>query len=192
MVFFSSHVQMWELDQNEGWKPKNWCFWTVALEKTLESPLDYREIKPVNPKGNRPWILFGRTDAEAEAPIFWSPDANSWLTEKDPDAGKDWRQEKAMTEDEMAGGHHWFNRYEFEQTLGDGEGQGNLTCCSPWGCKKLGMTWILNNNNNIFDEHRCKKSQENINEPNPTTHKKDNKPWLTWIHPRIKSMVHNI
>ena len=100
LVFSSSHVQMWELDHKEGWMPKNWCFWTVVLEKTLESPL-HCKIKPVHPKGNQPWILIERTDAEADAPIFWPPAAKNWLTGKDPDAGKDWKQEKGVTEDEM-------------------------------------------------------------------------------------------
>ena len=98
-VFFSSHVWMWELDYKESWAPMNWCFWTVMLEKTLKSPLDCKEFKPVNPKGNQPWIFIGRTDAEAETPIFWPPDEKNWLLGKDPDAGKDWRQEeKGMTE----------------------------------------------------------------------------------------------
>ena len=102
MVFSSSHVWMWELDHKEGWTPKNWCFWTVVLEKTLESPLDCKEIKPVNSKGNQPWIFIGKTDAEVEAPILWSPDMKSWLINKDPDAGKDRRQEeKGMTKEEM-------------------------------------------------------------------------------------------
>ena len=102
--FSSSHVRMWELDYKEGWTPKKWCFWAVLLEKTLESPLDYKEIQPVNLKGNQPWILFERTNAEGEAPILWPPDVENWLLEKDPDAGKDWRQEeKGMTEDEMVG-----------------------------------------------------------------------------------------
>ena len=104
--FSSSHVQMWELDHKEGWVLKNWCFWTVMLEKTLESPLDCKEIKPVNHKGNQPWIFTGRTDAEGEASIFWPPDVKSWLIEKDPDAGKDLRQEKGRTADEIAGWHH--------------------------------------------------------------------------------------
>ena len=111
----SSHVQMWELDHKEGWAPKNWCFWTAVLEKTLESPLDGEEIKPVNPKGNQPWIVIVRTDAEVEAPILWPPDAKSQLIGKDPDAGKDWGQEeKGTTEDEMVGWHHWLNGHEFE------------------------------------------------------------------------------
>ena len=117
---------------------KNWCFWTVVLEKILESPLDCKEIKPVNPKGNQPWIFTGRTDAEAETSILWPPDAKSWLTGKDPDNEKDWRQEdKRMTEDELAGWHHWLDGYEFEQALGVGDGQGSLVCWSPWGQSQI-------------------------------------------------------
>ena len=112
----SSHVWMWELDSNESWVPKNQCFWTVVLEKTIESPLDCKEIQPVHPKGDRSWIIIGRTDAEAETPILWLPNAKSWLIWKDSDAGKDWRQEeKGMTEDEIVGWHHWLNGHEFEQ-----------------------------------------------------------------------------
>ena len=115
MVFSSSHVWMWELDHKEGWALNNWCFWTVVLEKTLENPLDSKGIKPVNPKGNQPWIFIGRTSAEAEAPILCPPDVKNWLSGKDPDAGKDWRQEeKGMAEDEMVGRHQWLNRHEFE------------------------------------------------------------------------------
>ena len=115
---------MWGLDHKEGWAPKNWCFWTVVLEKTLESPLDRKEIKLVNPKGNQPWIFIGRTDAEAEAPILWPPDVKNWLIRKDPDAGKDWRhEEKGMTEGEMVVWHHWLNGHEFEQALREGKGQ---------------------------------------------------------------------
>ena len=113
--FSGSYVWMWELDYKESWAPKNWCFWTVVLEKTLESLLDCKEIKPVHPKGNQPWMFTGRTDVEAEIPVFWPPDAKSWLIWKDPDAGKDWRQEeKGMTEDEMVGWHHWLNGHDFE------------------------------------------------------------------------------
>ena len=123
---------MWELDHKESWAPKSWCFWTVVLEKTLESPLDCKEIQPVCPKGNQSWIFIGRTDAEAESPILWPPDAKNRLTVKDPDAGKDWGQEeKWATEDEMVGWHHRLNGHEFEQALGGGEGQGRLVCCSP-------------------------------------------------------------
>ena len=116
---------MWELDHKESWVPKYWCFWTV-LEKTFESPLDSKETKSVNPKRNKPWISIGRTDAEAEAPILWSPDAKSRLTGKDPD---EWEpEEKGTTEDEMTGRHHWFNEHELGQILGDNEGQGSLMC----------------------------------------------------------------
>ena len=126
-------------------KSQNWCFWTVVLEKTLESPLDCKEIKPVHPKGNPSWIFMGRTDAEAETSILWPPDVKNWLTGKDPDAGKDWRQEeKGMTEDEMVGWHQWLHGYEFEQSLGVGDGQGSLACCSPWGHQESDTTEWLN------------------------------------------------
>ena len=115
--FSSSHVWMWELDCKEDWAPKNWCFWTVVLEKTLESPLDCKEIQPVHPRGSQSWIFIGRTDAEVEVPLLWPPDVKSWFIGKDPDAGKDWRQEKGMAEGEMAGWHHWSNGHEFEQIL---------------------------------------------------------------------------
>ena len=148
MVFSSGHVWMWELDHEESWTPKNWCFCTVVLEKTLESPLDCKEIQPVNPKGNQPWVFIGRTDAETEAPVLWPPDEKSWLIWKDPDAGKDWRQEeKETTEDEMVGWYHWFDGHEFEQGPGDGEGQGSLACCSSWVHRDLDVTECLNNNN---------------------------------------------
>ena len=122
---------MWELNCKESWALKNWCFWTVVLENTLErSPLDYKEIKPVYPKGNQSWTIIGRTDAEAEAPVLWPPNVKSWHIGKDSNAGKDWREE------EIVGWHHWLNGHEFEQAQGDGEGQGSLACFSPWGCKK--------------------------------------------------------
>ena len=112
--FSSSHVRMWELDYKESWAPKNWCFWTVVLGKTLERPLDCKEIQLIHPKGNQSWMFIGRTDVEAEIPILWPPDAKSWLTGKAPDAGEDWGQEeKGTTEDEMAGWHHWLNGHEF-------------------------------------------------------------------------------
>ena len=139
--FSSSHVWMWELEYKGSWAPKNWCFWTVVLEKTLESPLDSKEIKPVNPKG----IFIGRTDVEAEAQILWPPDVKNWLTGKDPDAGKDWRQEeKGTTEDEMVEWHYLLDGHEFEQALGVGDGQGSLGCGSPWGGKELDTTEWLN------------------------------------------------
>ena len=139
--FSSSQVWMWELDYKESWEPKNWGFWTVVLEKTLESSSDYKEIKPVNPKGNQPWIFIRRTDAEADAPILRPRDMKNWLIEKDPDAGKDWRQEeKRMTEDEIIGWHHQLYGHEFEQSPGVADGQGSLACCSPWGCKEPDMT----------------------------------------------------
>ena len=135
---------MWELDYKESWTPKNWCFWTVVFEKPLENPLDYKEIQPVHPKGNQSWIFIGRTDAEAETPILWSPDAQNWLIGKDPDAEKDWRREKGMTKDEMVRWHHQLDGYEFEQSLGVGDGQGSLARNSPWGHKELDMTEWLN------------------------------------------------
>ena len=127
------------LDHKESWALKNLCFWTVVLEKTLESPLDGKEIKPINPKGNQPWIFTGRTGAESL--ILWPPNAKSWLIEKDPDAEKDWGQEeKGAAEDEMVGWHHQLKGNEFAQTQGDSEGQGSLACCSPWGCKRPDTT----------------------------------------------------
>ena len=124
---------------------KNWCFWIVVLEKTLESPLDCKEIQPVHAKGNQSWIFIGRTHAETETPILWPPDVKNLLLGKDPDAGKDWRQEeKGMTEDEMVGWHHQLNGHEFEESPGVGDGQGSLACCSPWGRKKWDMTERLN------------------------------------------------
>ena len=135
---------MWELDYTESWAPKNWCFWTVVLEKTLESLLDCK-IKPVNPKGNQFWMFIRRIDADAETPILWPPDAKNWLTGKAPVAGKDWRQEgKGTTEDDMVGWHHRLYGHEFEWTLGVGDGQGGLACCDSWGCKESDMIERLN------------------------------------------------
>ena len=137
---------MWELDCEEGRVPKNWCFWTMVLEKTPESPLDNREIKPVNPKGNQSWIFIGKILAEVEASILWPSNAKSQLLRKDSDARKDRRQkEKGTTEDEMVGWHHWLDGHEFEQTPGVGDGQGSLACCSPWGGKELDTPEQLNN-----------------------------------------------
>ena len=128
-------------DYKESWVPENWCFWTVMLEKTLESPLDWKEIQPVHPKGNQSWIFIGRTDAEAETPILWPPDAKKWLIWKDPDAGKDLRwEENGMTEDEMAGWHHQLDGHEFGWTPEVGDGQGGPACCSPWGLKESDTT----------------------------------------------------
>ena len=143
MFFSCSQVWMWELDYKESWALKNWCFWTVVLEKSLESLLDCKEIQLVHPKGNQSWKFIERTDAEA--PVLWPPDEKNWLIGKDPDAGKDWRQEeKGMTEDEMVGWHHRFNGHEFEQALGVGDGLGSLACCSHWGCKESDSTERLN------------------------------------------------
>ena len=134
---------MWELDYKEDWVPKNLCFWIVVLEKTLERPLDYKEIKPVNPKGKKSWIFIARADIET--PIFWPPDVKNWLIGKDPDGGKDWGQEeKGMTEDEMVGWHHWLDERESGWTPGVGDGQGSLACCDSWGCKESDTTERLN------------------------------------------------
>ena len=127
---------MWELDYKESWAPNNWCFWTVVLEKTLDSPLDYKEIQPVHPEGNQSWMFIGRTDVEAETPILWSYSKN-WFIWEDPDAGKNWRQEeKETTKDEMVGWHHWLNEHQIQ-------------CCA-WSHKESDMTERLNNNNMIF------------------------------------------
>ena len=144
--FSSSHVWMWELDYKKSWAPKNWCFWTVVLEKTLESPLDCKEIQPVHPKGDQFWVFIGRTDAEAETPIFWPPHSKSWLIGKK----KPWCWEglgaggEGTTEDEMAGWYHRFNAHEFGWTLGVGDGQGGLACCDSWGHKESDTTEQLN------------------------------------------------
>jgi len=130
---------MWELDHKESWVLKNWCFWIVVLEKTLTSPLDCKEIKPVNPKGNRSWIIFGRTDAETEAPILWPPNVKNWLIGKDPDAGKDWRQEeKGTTEDEMFGWHHWL------------DGHGKPGVLQPMGSQRVRHDWATEMNWTTF------------------------------------------
>ena len=140
--FSSSLVWMWELDYKESWAPKNCCIWTVVLEKTLESPLNSKEIQPVCPEGNQSWIVIGRTAAEAETPILWPPDVKNWLTGKDPDAGRDWRQEeKGTTEDEMIGWHHWLDGRGFGWTPRVGGGQGGLTCCGSWSHKDMTEQW---------------------------------------------------
>ena len=145
--FSNSHVWMWDLGQKEGWMPKNGCFQIAVLEQTLESPLDCKEIKPVNPKGNQLWPFIGRTDAEAETSILWPHDVKSWLIRKDPDAGKDRRQEeKGMTEDKMIPWHHWLSGHESEQAPGDGEGQGSLGAAVHGVTKS--QTWL---NNDVFN-----------------------------------------
>ena len=139
--FSSGCVRMWELNCEESWVPKNWCFWTVVLEKTLESPLDSQEIQPVHPKGDQTWVFFGRIDAKAETPILWPLHAKSWRIGKDSDAGRDWGQEeKGTTEDKMAGWHHQLYGRESEWTLGVGDGQGGLACCDSWVCKESDTT----------------------------------------------------
>ena len=136
---------MWELDCKESWAPKNWRFWTVVLEKTLESPLDCKEIQPVHSEGDQPWDFFGRNDVKAESPVLWPPHVKSWLIGKDSDAGRDWGQEeKGTTENEMAGWHHWLDGREFEWTLGVGDGQGGLACCDSWDRKESNTTEWLN------------------------------------------------
>ena len=140
--FSSGHVWMWEMDCEESWAPKNWCFWTVVLEKTTESPLDCKEIQPVHPEGNQSWVFIGRTDAEAETPILWLPDAKNWLIWK---SERGWGQEeKGMTEDEVVGWHHWLNGHEFWWTLGVGDGQGALACCGSGGHKESDTIERLN------------------------------------------------
>ena len=150
-LYLQIHCQKHELiiwihvDYKESWAQKNWCFWTVVLEKTLESPLDCKEIQPVHPKGDQSWVFIGRTDAEAEIPIFWSPDSKNWLIGKDPDAGRDWGQEgKGTTEDEMVGWYHQLYGHGFGWTPGVGDGQGGLACCNSWGGKESDTTERLN------------------------------------------------
>ena len=141
----SSYVSIWELDHKVSWTLNNWCFWTVILEKTLESPLDCKEIQTVHPKGDQSWVFIGKTDVEAETPIFWLPDVKSWLIWKEPDAGKDWGQEeKGTTEDEMVGWHHWHNGHGFGWSPRVGDGQGGLACCGSWGHKESDTTEQLN------------------------------------------------
>ena len=133
---------MWDLDCEESWVPKNWCFWTVVFEKTLESPLDCKEIQPVHSERDQPWDFFGRNVSKAETPVLWPPHVKSWLIGKDSDSGRDWGQEeKGMTEDEMARWHHWLNGRESEWTPRVGDGQGGLACCNSWGCKEFRHYW---------------------------------------------------
>ena len=143
--FSSGHVWMWEFDYKESWAQKNWYFWTMVLEKTLESPLDCKEIQPVHPKGDQSWVFIGRTDVEAETPILWPPDVKSWLIGKDPDAVKDsGQEEKGRTEDEMVGWHHRLDGHGLGWTPGVGHGQEGLVCCGSWDCKELDTTEQLN------------------------------------------------
>ena len=155
---------MWELDCEESWAPKNWCFWSVVLETTLESPLDWKEIQPVHPKGDQSWVFFGRNDAKAESPVLWPPHVKSWLIGKNSDAGRDWGQEeKGMTEDEMARWHHWLDGHEFEWTPGIGDGQGGLACCNSWGHKEADTTEQLNwTELSTFIEHYIRAHIEDI------------------------------
>ena len=149
--FSSGRVWMWELNCEEGWALKNWCFWTVVLEKTLESSLDCKEIQPVHSEGDQPWDFFGRNDAKTATPVIWPPHAKSWLIGKDSDAGWDWGQEETgATEDEMAGWHHWLDGRESEWTPGVGDGQGGLVCCDSWGSKESNTTEWLNWTEHIF------------------------------------------
>ena len=140
--FSSGHVWMWELDYEESWMLRNWCFWTVVLEKTLESPLDCKEIQPVHAKGDQSWIFIGRTDAEAKTPLLRPPDVKNWLIGKDPDAGKDWRwEEKGLTEDEMAGWHHRLDGHEFEQALGSWWWTGKPGVPQSMGLQRVRHHW---------------------------------------------------
>ena len=143
----SGHIQWWELDCKESRMPKNWCLQTLVLEKTPESPLDSKEIKPVSLNRDQPWTFTGGLMLKLKLQYFWSSDVNRWLIGKVSDAGKDWGQKKRASEDEMVGQHHQCNEHELGKTPGDGEGQGGPACCSPWGCKESDTTGQLNNNN---------------------------------------------
>ena len=146
---------MWELDCEESWATKNWCFWTVVLEKTLENPMDCKEIQPVHPEGDQSWVFFGRSDAKAETPVLWPPHAKRWLIGKVSDAGRDWRQEeKGMTEDEMAGWHYRLDGREFEWTPRVGDGQGGLACCNSWGRRESDTTERLNWTELVHEEYK--------------------------------------
>ena len=158
--FSSGHVWMWELNCEESWAPKNWCFWTVVLEKTLESLLDCKEIQPVHLEGDQSWVFIGRTDVEGETLILWSPDVKSWLILKDPDVGKDWgEEEKGTTEGKMAGWRHRLNGHGFGWTPGVGDGQGGLACCGSWGRKESDTTerlnWLNHPPDTLIHSHPC-------------------------------------
>ena len=175
--FSSSHVWMWELDHKESWVQKNWCFWTMVLEKTLDNPLESKEIKPVNCKGKQSWIFTGRTDAESETLILWPPDVKDWLCGKDSDPGKDWRQEeKRMTGDEMVVWHHQIHGHGFGWTLGVDDGQGGLAYCCSWGHKESDTTEQLN-----WTELGVSDGQENLMCCSPWGRKElDTAEWLNW------------
>ena len=152
--FFLGSVGMWELDYKQSWVLKNWCLWPVVLEKTLESPLDWKEIQLVHPKGNQSWVFIGRTDVEAETPILWPPDVKSWLIWKDPDAGKDWRRkEKGLTEDETVGWHHRPKGHGFGWSPGVADGQGGLACCGSWSHKESDTNERLNWTDTSYQIH---------------------------------------
>ena len=178
---------MWESDCEESWATKKWCFWTVVLEKTLESPLDCKEIQPIHSKRDQSWV-FGRNDAKAETPVLWPPHGKNWLIGKDSDAGRDWGQEeKGMTEDEMAGWHHWLNGCEFEWTLWVGDGQGGLACCNSWGHKESDMTERLNwtelyTPSVHAQTHLPKFPETSLNKGKEDTIKVN--PWFTRLRPR--------
>ena len=181
--FSSGHVWIWELGYKESWAQKNGCFWTVVLEKTLESPLDCKEIQPVNPKGDQSLVFIGRTDVEAETPLLWPPDMKSWLVGKDPDTGKDWGQgEKGTTEDEMVGWHHRLNGHRFGWTMGVGDGQGGLACCGLWGCKESDtwateLNWLCLNSAYILGKYA---KLTGISENQPNCHEKQGT-GLGWV-----------
>ena len=185
--FSSSQVQFWELVHKDGWALKNWGFWTVVLEKTLESLLDCMEIKSVSPKSNQPWMFIERTDVEA--PMLWTSDVKSQLIRKDPDAGKDWGQEKGATEDEMVWWHHRLNAHEFEQAPGVGDGQGSLVCCGSWGCKELATTERVNNNNKKTREKKnsCNIAREGGEKSKLTKHEPQGLQECKWLS-RIRKL----
>ena len=193
---------MWELDCEETWEPKNWCFSTTVLEKTLENPLDCKEIQPVHSE-NQPWDFFVRNDAKAETPVVWPPHAKSWLIGKDSDAGRDWGQEeKGTTEDEMAGWHHWLHGHESQWALGVGDGQGGRACCDSWGCKEsdttdqlnwlnfwdlvpddLRWSWCSNNRNKLHN--KCNALESSWNYPlQPLSLWKNCLPWTLSLVPK--------
>ena len=196
--FSSGHVWMWELNCEESWALKNWCFWTVMLEKTLESPLDCKEIQLVHSKGDWSWVFFGRNDAKAETPVLWPPHVKSWLIGKDSDAERDWGQEeKGTTEDEMVGWHHRLDGCEFEWSPVAGDGQGGLACCDSWGCKELDTTERLNWTD--VKEGRGNKEPDSIPGPGRShmlqfmgCKESDTTKWLNWTELIVHTHSHII